>query len=187
MSRVKEILEEAKQNMQDSVDFLEEDLKSYRVGKANPAILGGVMVDYYGSLTPVSQVASVSAPDAKTIAVQPWDKKMIPLIEKAIMDANIGLTPQNNGEIIRCPVPPLTHERRQELTKQAKSAGEEAKISVRNARRDAMDLLKKAEKNEGLSEDARRDGEEELQKITDKHTEKVNKLVDEKQEEILTV
>lgn len=119
MSRVKEILEEAKQNMQDSVDFLEEDLKSYRVGKANPAILGGVMVDYYGSLTPVSQVASVSAPDAKTIAVQPWDKKMIPLIEKAIMDANIGLTPQNNGEIIRCPVPPLTHERRQELTKQS--------------------------------------------------------------------
>lgn len=187
MDRVKEILTEADNSMQDSVAFLEEDLKTYRVGKANPAILNNVMVSYYGTLSPISQVASVSVPDAKTIMVQPWEKSMLSVIEKAIMDANLGLTPQNNGDVIRCPIPPLTEERRRDLTKQAKAAGEDAKVSVRNARRDSMDLFKKAEKNEGLSEDLRRDGEEKLQEITDKHIEAIDKLVDAKQQEIITV
>ena len=108
IEKANEILEEAKMNMEDAVVFLEEDLKTYRVGKANPTIFSNVLVDYYGSMTPVPQVASVTAPDAKTLAIQPWEKKMIPLIEKAIIDANLGLTPSNNGETIRCTVPPLT-------------------------------------------------------------------------------
>ena len=125
ITRAKEILAGAKEKMSDAVEFLEEDLKTYRAGKANPLILNGVHVDYYGTPTPVSQVASVTTPDAKTIMIQPWEKKMIPLIEKAIMDANIGLTPQNNGESIRCNVPPLTEERRKELIKRTQKLSSE--------------------------------------------------------------
>ena len=117
IDKAKEILDGAKAKMGDSVKFLEEDLKTYRAGKANPLVFNNIMVDYYGTETPVPQVASVTTPDAKTILIQPWEKKMIPVIEKAIMDANIGLTPQNNGEHIRCAVPPLTEERRKELIK----------------------------------------------------------------------
>lgn len=185
--RAKEILNAADEKMKDSVAFLEEDLKTYRVGKANPSIMNNVIVSYYGTPTPVPQVASVSAPDAKTIAIQPWEKKMIPAIEKAIMDANIGLTPQNNGEIIRCVVPALTEDRRKDLVKKAKAAGEQAKVVVRNARRDAMDLLKKAQKNEGMSEDTEKEGEAEVQKITDKLVKNVDEIVAAKEKEILTV
>ena len=166
IEKANEILEEAKMNMEDAVVFLEEDLKTYRVGKANPTIFSNVLVDYYGSMTPVPQVASVTAPDAKTLAIQPWEKKMIPLIEKAIIDANLGLTPSNNGETIRCTVPPLTEERRKELIKKAKAAGESAKIVVRNARRDAIEALKKAQK-EGLAEDMQKDYEDKVQKATE--------------------
>ena len=151
--RAKEILSGAEQKMQEAVLFLEEDLKTYRVGKASPSIFNGVTVNYYGSPTPLSQVASISTPDAKTLAIQPWEKSLIATIEKAIIDANLGFTPQNNGEIIRCTVPALTEDRRKELVKKAKAAGENAKVVVRNARRDAMELLKKAQKNEGMSED----------------------------------
>ena len=173
--------------MQAAVDFLEEDLKNYRVGKASPAILNPVMVDYYGTPTPVNQVASVTTPDAKTIAIQPWERNMISKIEKAILDANVGLTPSNNGEIIRCVVPALTEERRKELIKKAKATGENTKVSIRNQRRDGIDLLKKAQKNDGLSEDGEKEGEDELQKITDKWVKKVDEVIAAKEKDILTV
>ena len=186
ITRAKEILAGAKEKMSDAVEFLEEDLKSYRAGKANPLILNNVVVDYYGSPTPVPQVASVTTPDAKTIMIQPWEKKMIPVIEKAIMDANIGLTPQNNWESIRCNVPPLTEERRKELIKKAKAAGENSKVVVRNARRDAIELLKKAQK-EGMPEDMQKDYEQNVQKETDIFTKKIDELVSAKEKDIMTV
>ncbi len=186
IEKANEILEEAKMNMEDAVVFLEEDLKTYRVGKANPTIFNNVLVDYYGAMTPVPQVASVSAPDAKTLAIQPWEKKMIPVIEKAILDANLGLTPSNNGETIRCTVPPLTEDRRRELIKKAKAAGENSKIVVRNSRRDAIEALKKAQK-EGLSEDMQKDYEDKIQKETDAWIKKVDDLVAAKEKDILTV
>ena len=173
--------------MQAAVDFLEEDLKNYRVGKASPAILNPVMVDYYGTPTPVNQVASVTTPDAKTIAIQPWERNMISKIEKAILDANVGLTPSNNGEIIRCVVPALTEERRRELIKKAKATGENTKVNIRNQRRDGIDLLKKAQKNDGLSEDGEKEGEDELQKVTDKWVKKVDEVIAAKEKDILTV
>lgn len=185
--RAKEILNGAEQKMQEAALYLEEDLKGYRVGKASPTILNGVTVNYYGTPTPILQVASVSTTDARTIAIQPWEKNMIPAIEKAIMDANLGFTPMNNGEIIRCVVPALTEERRKELVKKAKAAGESAKVVVRNARRDAIELLKKAQKNEGMSEDTEKEGEDEVQKITDKFVKNVDELVSAKEKEILTV
>jgi ribosome recycling factor len=139
----KQIISNAEEKMQDSIDFLEEDLKTYRVGKANPSIFNNVVVDYYGSATPLNQVASITTPDAKTITIQPWERSLIGKIEKAILDANLGLTPSNNGEIIRCVVPALTEERRKDLIKKAKAAGENAKVVIRNARRDAVDQLRR--------------------------------------------
>ncbi len=186
IDRAKEILASAKGKMNDAINFLEEDLKTYRAGKANPSIFNNVTVDYYGTETPVPQVASVTVPDAKTIIIQPWEKKMIPVIEKAIMDANIGLTPQNNGESIRCNVPPLTEDRRKELIKKAKAAGENAKVVVRNARRDAIDLLKKAQK-EGMPEDMQKEYEQNIQKETDNGTKRIDDLVSSKEKEIMTV
>ena len=185
--RAKEILALAEEKMQDAVSFLEEDLKSYRLGKATPAIFNNVMVDYYGTPTPLFQVASINTPDAKTIAIQPWERSMIGKIEKAILDANVGLTPSNNGEIIRCMVPALTEERRKDLIKKAKAQGESTKVSIRNARRDGIDLLKKAQKNEGLSEDGEKEGEDELQKVTDKWVKKVDDVIAAKEKDILTV
>ncbi|MGM9786796.1 MAG: ribosome recycling factor [Candidatus Cryptobacteroides sp.] len=186
MTRAKEILCGAKEKMTDAIRFLEEDLKTYRAGKANPMVLNNVVVDYYGTPTPVPQVASVTTPDAKTLMIQPWEKKMIPVIEKAILDANIGLTPQNNGESIRCNIPPLTEERRKELIKKAKGAGENAKVVVRNARRDAIELLKKAQK-EGMPEDMQKEYEQNVQKETDSFTKKVDEVVSSKEKEIMTV
>ncbi len=186
IDKAKEILSGAQTKMNDAVKFLEEDVKTYRAGKANPLVFNNVMVDYYGTETPVPQVASVTTPDAKTLVIQPWEKKMIPVIEKAIMDANIGLTPQNNGETIRCSVPPLTEERRKELIKKVKSAGENGKIVIRNARRDAIDLLKKAQKD-GLPEDMEKDFEQKIQKETDGAIKRIDEIVSAKEKEILTV
>lgn len=183
----KNIVNAADSKMKDAVAFLEEDLKSYRVGKANPAVFNNVLVDYYGTPTPVPQVASVSAPDARTLLIQPWEKIMIAKIEKSIMDANLGLTPSNNGESIRCVVPALTEERRKELIKKAKAAGENAKVVVRNARRDAVEQLKKAQKNEGLTEDAQKEGEDEVQKITDKNVKLIDEIISAKEKDIMTV
>ncbi len=182
-----EIINQTDSKMGEAVRFLEEDLKSYRVGKANPLIFNGVTVDYYGTPTPVPQVASITAPDARTLAIQPWEKNMIPKIEKAIIDANLGFTPQNNGEVIRCTVPALTEDRRKELIKKARAAGENAKIVVRNSRRDGIDLLKKAQKNEGLSEDTQKEAEAEIQKLTDRRVKEVDELVSAKEKEIMTV
>ena len=187
LPRAKEIVDAAGLKMQDALEFLEEDLKSYRVGKATPAIFNGVTVDYYGSPTPLNQVASITTPDAKTIAIQPWERSMIGKIEKAILDANVGLTPSNNGEIIRCVVPALTEERRKELIKKAKAAGETAKVTIRNVRREGIDILKKAQKNEGLSEDGEKEGEDEAQKVTDKNIKKIDELISAKEKDIMTV
>ena len=186
ITKAKEILSGAKDKMSAAVNHLDEELKTYRAGKANPLVFNNVMVDYYGSPTPIPQVASVTTPDAKTLMLQPWEKKMIPAIEKAIIDANLGFTPSNNGESIRCTVPALTEERRKELLKKAKAAGETAKVSVRNARRDAIELLKKANKD-GMPEDLQKEYEQLVQKETDAFTKKVDELVAAKEKEMMTV
>lgn len=186
ITKAKEILQTAKDKMSHAVSHLDEELKTYRAGKANPLVFNNVMVDYYGCPTPLPQVASVTAPDAKTLMLQPWEKKMIPVIEKAIIDANLGLTPSNNGESIRCTVPALTEDRRKELIKKAKAAGENAKVSVRNARRDGIELLKKANKD-GMPEDLQKEYEQNIQKETDSFSKKIDELVSGKEKEIMTV
>ena len=182
----KTILNEATDRMQRAVDHLVEELLNIRAGKASVNVLNGVFVDYYGSQTPVSGVASVTVPDAKTILIQPWDKNMIRLIEKAIIDSNIGLTPSNNGETIRLSIPPLTEERRKELVKQSKGEVENARISIRNARRDAIEGLKKAIK-QGMPEDVEKDAEASAQKLHDRYLKKIDELFAAKEKEILTV
>ncbi|MBQ9137748.1 MAG: ribosome recycling factor [Alistipes sp.] len=182
----KTILADASARMQKAVDFLEETLLNIRAGKASTNVLNGVFVDYYGSQTPVSGVASVTVPDAKTILIQPWDKNMIRIIEKAILDSNIGLTPSNNGETIRLSIPPLTEERRRELVKQSKSEVENARISIRNARRDAVEAFKKAIK-EGMPEDESKDGESQVQKLLEKYSKMVDAAFEKKEKEIMTV
>ena len=182
----KTILNDATARMQKAVDFLEESLANIRAGKASVNVLNGVFVDYYGSQTPVSGVASVTVPDAKTILIQPWDKNMIRLIEKAIIDSNIGLTPSNNGESIRLSMPPLTEERRKELVKQSKGEAENARISLRNARRDAVEAFKKAIK-EGMPEDESKDGETQAQKLLEKFNKAIDAAFEKKEKEIMTV
>lgn len=182
----KDCIAQARERMNKALLHLEEELKSFRAGKANPAVFNSVMVDYYGSPTPVPQVASITTPDAKTINIQPWEKKLIPAIEKAIMDANLGFTPANNGESIRINVPALTEERRKDLVKQAKAEGEIAKVSIRNARRDAVDAHKKYQK-EGLPEDVCKDAETVIQKETDTFNKKVDEMIAAKEKEIMTV
>ena len=182
----KTILAEASARMQKSVDFLEDTLLNIRAGKASTNVLNGVFVDYYGSQIPVSGVASVTVPDAKTILIQPWDKNMIRTIEKAILDSNIGLTPSNNGETIRLSIPPLTEERRKELVKQSKGEVENARISLRNARRDAVEAFKKAVK-EGMPEDESKDGETQAQKLLEKFSKQVDAAFEKKEKEIMTV
>ena len=182
----KTILADASARMQKAVDFLEETLLNIRAGKASTNVLNGVLVEYYGSQTPVSGVASVTVPDAKTILIQPWDKNMIRPIEKAIIDSNIGLTPSNNGEHIRLSIPPLTEERRKELVKQVKGVGEHARISLRNARRDAVEAFKKAQKD-GMPEDEAKDGETQAQKLLEKFSKQLDSLMEAKEKEIMTV
>ena len=182
----KTILNEATGRMQKAIDHLEEELLNVRAGKASPNALNGVMVDYFGSQVPVSGAASVTVPDARTILIQPWDKNMLRPIEKAIIDSNIGLTPSNNGEQIRLTIPPLTEERRKELVKQVRAEAETARISLRNARRDAIDGLKKAVKN-GMPEDVEKDAEAKVQKIHDNYMKKIDEVFAAKEKEILTV
>ena len=182
----KTILNDATVRMQKTVDFLEESLANIRAGKASVNVLNGVFVEYYGSQTPVSGVASVTVPDAKTILIQPWDKNMIRPIEKAIIDSNIGLTPSNNGESIRLSMPPLTEERRKELVKQSKAEAENARVSLRNARRDAVEAFKKAVK-EGMPEDEGKDGETQAQKLLEKYNKAIDSAFEKKEKEIMTV
>ncbi|WP_024994313.1 ribosome recycling factor [Phocaeicola paurosaccharolyticus] len=186
MTDVKTCLEEAQEKMDMAIMYLEESLAHIRAGKASTRLIDGIRVDSYGSMVPINNVAAVSTPDARSIAIKPWDKNMFRAIEKAIIDSDLGITPENNGEIIRIGIPPLTEERRKQLAKQCKSEGETAKVSVRNARRDAIDILKKAVKD-GMPEDEQKNGEEKLQKVHDKYIKKIDDLLAEKDKEIMTV
>ncbi len=176
----------AKEHMEKTVEHLDNELVRIRAGKANVHILDGVMVDYYGAPTPLNQVSNVSTPDAKTIMIQPWEKSMIDTIEKALMQSNVGITPGNNGEVIRLIIPQLTEERRRELVKQVKSEGENARVSIRNSRREANDEYKQMQKD-GLSEDETKTAEDHIQKLTDEFSEKVEKVVEAKEEDIMTI
>lgn len=186
MADIKELEKKAEAKMQSSVEFLEETLARIRAGKANPKILDGVKLDYYGTITPLSGVASISTPDAKTIVIQPWEKNMLAPIEKAILNSDVGITPDNNGEVIRLGIPPLTEDRRKTLAKQAKQEAEDAKISVRNARRDAIDAVKKSVKD-GTPEDVAKDSEATVQRIHDKYIKQIDDLYAAKEKEIMTV
>ena len=179
-------LDEVKDKMEMAVMYLEDALAHIRAGKASTRLLDGIRVDSYGSMVPLNNVAAVNTPDARTIAIKPWDKNMFRIIEKAILDSDLGITPENNGEIIRLGIPPLTEERRKNLVKQCNKEGETAKISIRNARRDTLDKLKKATKD-GLPEDAEKDAEAKLQKLHDAYIKKVEEMLAGKEKEIMTV
>ena len=186
MIDVKQTLQDAEERMEMAAMFLEEQLARIRAGRANVAILDGVRVSSYGSMVPLNQVANVSVPDPRTIAIKPWDKKAIRDIEKAIMDSDVGITPENNGEVIRLNIPQPTEERRRDLAKQCNKIGEKAKVEVRNVRGDIKDKLKKAIKD-GLSEDNEKDAELDLQKLHDKFIKRLDELLDAKNKEIMTV
>lgn len=180
------ILDSTEESMTGSIEHLEKAFLNIRAGKASPAMLGGVFVDYYGSASPLSQVSKISTPDARTITLQPFEKSMLQPIEKAIMIANLGFNPMNNGDMIIISVPPLTEDRRRELAKQAKSEAEDAKISVRNARKEANTDIKKLEK-EGTSEDICKSAEEEVQNLTNSYIKKIDELLVLKEAEIMKV
>ncbi len=176
----------AKEHMENAIKHLDAELLKIRAGKATPSMVDGVFVDYYGVNTPLNQVANVNTPDPRTISIQPWEKAMLEVIERAIINANLGLNPQNNGEMIMINVPALTEERRMDLMKQAKHEGENAKISIRNARKEAMDEIKKLVK-EHYSEDLAHDLEDEIQKTTDSYSHRVDDKIKKKEEDIMTV
>ncbi|HKL09183.1 MAG TPA: ribosome recycling factor [Bacteroidales bacterium] len=180
------VIDETKEKMGKAIDHLDNELATLRAGKASPRMLDTVVVEYYGNPTPLNQVANIGTPDAKTIAIQPWEKTMVEPIERAILNANLGFTPMNNGEMIRINIPALTEERRKALAKQVNNEAESARVSIRSARRDANEEIKKLEK-EGLSEDDAKKAEDEIQKLTDTHSEKVEKVVKAKEEEIMTI
>lgn len=174
----------AEAKMKSTIEFLGETLARIRAGRANAKILDGIALEYYGTMTPLSGVASISTPDARTIIVQPWEKKMLREVEKAIQDSDVGITPDNNGEVIRLSIPPLTEERRRALSKQAKQEAEDAKVSVRNTRREAIDVIKKTDK---LPEDMAKDMENDMQKLHDKYIKLIDEIYAEKEKEIMTV
>lgn len=184
--KVKQLLDAAADDMEMALQFLDEALAHIRAGKANVRILDGIRVEYYGSVVPLNNVATVTTPDARTIQILPYEKALIPVIEKAILCSEVGITPANNGENIRLCIPPVTEERRRQLVKTAGAAAEEAKVSVRNARREAIDKLKKEIKN-GMSEDVEKDGEGEAQKLHDRFVKRIDEMFAAKEKEIMTV
>ncbi|MBC3810996.1 MULTISPECIES: ribosome recycling factor [Undibacterium] len=184
---VADVKKNSDQRMQKSIETLKADLSKVRTGRAHTGILDHVMVDYYGSPTNITQVANVTLIDARTIGVQPWEKKMLSTIEKAIRDSDLGLNPSSQGDMIRVPTPPLTEERRKEMVKLVKTEGEGAKIAIRNIRRDANESLKKMLKEKECSEDDERRAQDDIQKLTDKFVAEVDKLLAEKEKEVLTV
>ena len=186
MIDVKTYLAPAEEKMELAVAFLDDSLSHIRAGKASSKLIDGIRVEYYGSLVPISNVANVSVPDARTIAITPWEKPMFKEIEKAIINSELGITPENNGEAIRLAIPPLTEDRRKALVKQSKAEAEQAKVSVRNARRDAIDGLKKAIK-QGMPEDVEKDAEVSVQKLHDKYLKQIDDIFAAKEKEILTV
>lgn len=180
------IIDDASKQMKKAIGHLESELSKIRAGKANPVILDGIMVEYYGAPTPLNQVANVTVADARTLSIQPWEKQMLAPIEKAIIASNIGLNPQNDGNFIRLFLPPLTEERRKDLVKRVNGEGENAKVAVRNIRRDAIEQIKKEQKD-GLSEDAAKDGETRMQGVTDKYISLVEQHCKDKDKEIMTI
>lgn len=180
------IVDDAESHMKKAIGHLEVELTKIRAGKASPSMLDGLNVDYYGSPTPINQVANVTVLDARTISIQPWEKNMLAAIEKSIMQANIGITPQNDGVLIRLFLPPLTEERRRDLVKKGSVEGEHSKVAIRNIRRDAIEAIKKLQKN-GLSEDVSKDGEKRVQDITDRYIVLVDKHLSAKEKEIMAV
>ena len=184
MEDIDMILDMARESMNDSIKHLEKQLLSIRAGRANPSMLDSVKVDYYGSLTPIAQVANINTPDARTLAVQPWEKPMIAEIEKAIINSDLGLNPQNNGEIVIINIPPLTEERRKDLVKRAKNEAEEARIGLRNSRKDANDEIKKLD---SMSEDIIKNAEERVQDLTNSFVKKVDGILEAKEKDIMHV
>lgn len=180
------ILEDAEQHMKKAIQHLEADLVKIRAGRANPNMLDGIVVDYYGNPTPIGQVGNISVVDARTITIQPWEKNMLQPIERSIINSNIGLTPQNDGNIIRLFLPPLTEERRKELVKRVNGEGEQTKVAIRNIRRDAIEQVKKLQKD-GLSEDAAKDAEKDIQVLTDRYSAQIDKHLEAKDKEIMSV
>lgn len=186
MIESKAIFAESEEKMKKVITHFDNDLANIRAGKASVNMLNGICAESYGALMPIDQIASVTVPDSKSLVIQPWDRAAISAIEKAIMNANIGVTPSNNGETIRINLPPLTEERRRDLMKQVKTESETTKVSIRNVRRDVLELFKKAKK-EGMAEDMIKDGENEVQKITDRFIKKIDDMVGLKEKDIMTV
>lgn len=184
---VKDILNTTKEKMAKAVEHARNEFIKIRTGKATTNLLDGVKVDYYGTPTPISQVGNISTPDYHTLTIQAWDKSVIPLIERAIMSSNLGLNPTNDGTLIRVPIPPLNEERRKEYVKLVKKFAEEGKVGIRNIRRDAIEHLKKTEKDDHISEDERKTGEADVQKLTDTHSKQIDELVSMKEKEIMEV
>lgn len=181
------VIKDAKNRMDKSIEAFRSEIAKIRTGKATTALLDGIKVEYYGSMSPLNQVANVTVLDAHTLSITPWDKSVIVAIEKAIMTADLGLNPVNDGTNIKVPIPPLTEERRKELVKLVKKFGEDAKIALRNVRRDANDHLKKMEKNKEITEDQLKDLEKEVQKVTDEHIAKIDEMIKHKEQEIMQV
>lgn len=180
------IMDDAEEHMKKAIQHLEIELVKIRAGRANPNMLDGIVVDYYGSPTPIGQIGNISVADARTLTIQPWEKNMLQPIERAIINSNIGLAPQNDGVIIRLFLPPLTEERRKELVKRVNGEGEHTKVAIRNIRRDAIESIKKLQKD-GLSEDAAKDAEKDIQQLTDKFTLQIDKHLEAKDKEIMAV
>jgi ribosome recycling factor len=183
----KRIHTETDERMGKALEAMKRELASIRTGKATSSLLDGIQVDYYGTMTPLSQVANISVPDPRLLVIQPWEKKLIPEIIKAIQKSDLGLNPQSDPNVVRLPIPPLTEERRRDLAKLVKKVGEEGKVAVRNIRRDANDAFKKAERDKDISEDDSRKGQEQVQKITDEHIEKIEEMLKKKEQEIMEV
>ncbi len=183
----KEIINQCEQKMQKSIEALKKDFATIRTGKANPAILNGITVEYYGSPMPINQIASVSAPEPQMILIKPYDKSILKAIEKAIQTSELGFNPQNDGDVVRIPIPALTEQTRKDLVKQAKKIAEENKVAIRNIRRDGMDQLKKLEKDSLISEDELKRRSDELQKVTDKYIENIDKAAAEKEKDIMSI
>ncbi|HQW12424.1 MAG TPA: ribosome recycling factor [Saprospiraceae bacterium] len=186
LEEVNKIIDKATSQMEQALEHLNHELSKVRTGKASPGLVQEIKVEYYGTPTLLSQVANVSASDAKTIVIQPWEKPMLKVIENALFEANLGITPMNDGEVIRLTIPPMTEDRRKDLVKQAKHLAEEAKISIRNVRRDSMEAIKKMVKD-GLAEDMGKRKEDEVQKLTDEHSDKALKYAEAKEKDILTI
>ena len=181
------LYKEAEERMQKTIYVYKDELQSIRAGRANPALLDKISVDYYGQITPLKQVGSISAPEPRLLVIQPWDPNLIPAIEKEILKSDLGLNPSNDGKVIRLVIPMLTEERRKELAKIVKKNSENAKVAIRNIRRDINDRIKKMEKDKEISEDDRRLGEEEIQKITDKYIEEIDSITKNKEDELMEI